>query len=588
MSRQLILDGMAEPLGQLGFEAMELTGPARELGSRGSRRASLDEGLSHASAAVLAGVPRWWEEQARAVGLRGQWTVVHRTVDLAPIGNLGVDPADLSGLSPEDIAHLYVSGLPSATRSAHGRHYTPQRLADQLWQLAARQVGLSWSASALTTLVRDPACGAGMLLLPALRAHIAGSCDQQPELVLRRLPSVIEGTDLDQHAVWLANALLAAECLSVLVQIPEHRRERLPALARVGDGLTEPEMPAGIVVMNPPYGRVRLSPGERDRFDHLVRGHANLYGLFLGLHVEHLTDDGVLAAVVPTSFTSGAYFTNLRRHLATTAPLCDLAFVADRSGVFGSVLQETCLATFARSSQPGVSVARIAHELTRFANTAAVPPDRPWLLPRHPEDAPLALASARLPLTLGAAGWKASTGPLVWNRRKTDLYGRPGRGRVRVVWAADIRSGQVVMDSSRDDMRFLALTRDSDQRVMVLNAPAILVQRTTAPEQSRRLVTAVLTEATLSGNGGAVVVENHVNVVRPRMPNPLVSTRLLSRLLASRHLDRLMRCISGSVAVSAFELEALPLPDAATLQTWDSLSDADLNSALDQAYGALA
>lgn len=157
---------------------------------------------------------------------------------------------------------------------------------------------------------------------------------------------------------------------------------------------------------------------------------------------------------------------------------------------------------------------------------------------------------------------------------------------MRVVWAADIRGGQVITDASRDGMRFFALTRDSDHRVMVLNEPAILVQRTTAPEQSRRLVTAELTAATLGAHAGAVVVENHINVVRPRTPAPLVSPELLSKLLASRHLDRIMRCISGSVAVSAFEVESLPLPDAATLRAWDSLSDDELLAALDQAYGA--
>lgn len=79
-----------------------------------------------------------------------------------------------------------------------------------------------------------------------------------------------------------------------------------------------------------------------------AQAHANLYGLFLAAAVENLDERGVIAAVVPTSFTSGLYFRNLRAVLAKTAPLTETAFAADRSGVFAGVLQETCLAMFSR------------------------------------------------------------------------------------------------------------------------------------------------------------------------------------------------------------------------------------------------
>jgi len=42
--------------------------------------------------------------------------------------------------------------------------------------------------------------------------------------------------------------------------------------------------------------------------------------------------------------------------------------------------------------------------------------------------------------------------------------------------------------------------------------------------------------------------------------DPKVLTAVLAALLNSAVVDQVFRCISGSVAVSAFELEALPLP----------------------------
>ncbi len=60
---------------------------------------------------------------------------------------------------------------------------------------------------------------------------------------------------------------------------------------------------------------------------------------------------------------------------------------------------------------------------------------------------------------------------------------------------------------------------------------------------------------------GAVIVENHLNMIKPiANRKPKVSPSTVSALLNSAIVDEAFRCISGSVAVSAFELEALPLP----------------------------
>jgi adenine-specific DNA-methyltransferase len=87
------------------------------------------------------------------------------------------------------------------------------------------------------------------------------------------------------------------------------------------------------------------------------------------------------------------------------------------------------------------------------------------------------------------------------------------------------------------------------------------LQRTTSLEQSRRLVAAELPQAFIDENGGTVTVENHLNMVRP-IPGrkPLVSSRVIAALLNSETVDLIFRCINGSTAVSAYELESMPLP----------------------------
>lgn len=398
------------------------------------------------------------------------------------------------------------------------------------------------------------------------------------------LPSLIEGVDADPAAVWVANVVLAAEMLPTLARLPESRRKPLPALAVVGDGLRRPERLARVVVMNPPYGRVRLSASERAEFDYVLYGHANMYGLFMAAAAGSLDEVGVLAALTPTSFMSGRYFTRLRAYLGKVAGMSAVAFVEDRSGVFTSVLQETCLATFERRRRQKTRVSSLGSAETKVATVKVQRREDPWLLPRRSDDASVAGAASLMTESLGSLGWRASTGPLVWNRRAQDLYPNWGRNRSCVIWAADLDGGGLHRDPARDSMRYLALTKRSDARVMVLDRPAVLVQRTTAPEQTRRVVAAHLSQQAIEERHGRVTVENHVNVLRPTVPDPVLTVEALTRVLSTRTLDQVVRSISGSVALSAYELESIPLPEADVVREWNNLEGDELEAAVAAAY----
>jgi adenine-specific DNA-methyltransferase len=564
---------------------------ARELGARGSRAkaAGADPAgvPSSAAADVLASVSGWWAARAAAFGLSGPWTKVTAAVDApAPLGLLerakspSVDTAALDGHS---LGLAYVEALESGVRARHGRHYTPADLADRVWASTREAFGWGKAFRPLPGLVRDPAAGAGALLLPPLREHLAASHDTDPSLVLASLPQLVEGFDADPHAAWLGSVILAAELLPLLRAQPERMRRALPGLIRVGDGLAD-AIPARAVLMNPPYGRVRLAAPDRERFGHLISGHANLYGLFLGHALDTLDGDGVLTALTPTSFTAGRYSMALRGHLTARSALRSMTFVQNRNGVFSGVLQETCIATFVRGTRPRLTRISVANGTVR--PIARVPVQRtssPWVLPRRVEDAPVAAAAALLPCTLTDLGWRASTGPLVWNRRTDDLFARKGRDRYPVLWGADVSTGAVIKHQSRRALRWLATTSDRDRATMVQNEPAVLVQRTTAPEQTRRLVVADLSPDVLDGWGGGVVVENHVNVLRP-VGEPAVPRVTLARVLATPTLDRVMRSIAGSVAVSAYELTALRFPSAQRVAAWGDLDDGALEAAVADAY----
>ena len=66
-------------------------------------------------------------------------------------------------------------------------------------------------------------------------------------------------------------------------------------------------------------------------------------------------------------------------------------------------------------------------------------------------------------------------------------------------------------------------------------------------------------------------MENHLNIIKPLDRKPKVTTAALSALLNSEVVDRLFRCMNGSVAVSAYELKSLPLPPPEDMKEIDRL-----------------
>ena len=82
-------------------------------------------------------------------------------------------------------------------------------------------------------------------------------------------------------------------------------------------------------------------------------------------------------------------------------------------------------------------------------------------------------------------------------------------------------------------------------------------------------MSAVIPQSFIEQTGG-VVVENHLNMVyASRKAN--VGPEALSVILNSAAADRAFRCISGSVAVSAYELEALPLPSVDQVKSIEAM-----------------
>ena len=175
-----------------------------------------------------------------------------------------------------------------------------------------------------------------------------------------------------------------------------------------------------------------------------------------------------------------------------------------------------------------------------------------------------------MPARLKDWGYKVSTGPLVWNRHKDQLRSHPAKSAYPLIWAEAIAGpGHFVFRAQKKNHEPYFELRPGDSW-LTIDEPCVLLQRTTAKEQSRRLIAAEL-PASFVRDHGWVVIENHLNMIRPLNGAPEISPAAVAALLNTEIVNDAFRCISGSVAVSAFELEALPLPSPEQGRTLDAL-----------------
>ena len=488
------------------------------------------------------------------------------------------------------IGVLYTSMMPGGMRTRNGAYYTPPALCEALLDMAT-EAGVDWRSAR----VLDPACGGGAFLAPvAQRMAESLSEGENARRVVDSIQRRLRGFELDPFAAWMSQVFLEV----TLDDLCHEAGTRLGPLVRVCDSLEQVPRGTGfdLVVGNPPYGRVRLPPELRAKFQRSLFGHANLYGVFTDLALRFARKGGAIAYVTPTSFLSGEYFKALRGLLGQEAPPVSIDFVARRKGVFADVLQETLLATY---KSGGTSRAGKVHFISptrdgSIVRTAAGPfnlpedPSQLWLMPRTEAQSELASRVDEMPGRLVDYGYTVKTGPLVWNRHKPSLRDRPGKGRYPLIWAESVRpDGVFSFRAEKRNHKPYFEPKDKETWV-VTKVPCVLLQRTTAKEQCRRLIAAEL-PTTFIVEHGAVVIENHLNMIKPLNGTPRVTPAAVAVLLNSDVVDQMFRCINGSVAVSAYELEALPLPLPEDLEEIERLveeraSRATLERAVNRLY----
>lgn len=463
------------------------------------------------------------------------------------------------------IGTVYTSVLPEITRAKGGIFYTPPALALRLIQMADN-AGVDWSVAKIL----DPACGGGAFLAPICVKIMDEMRGSTPTEVFKHIQANLRGWEIDPFAGWLSQVFVEVAIKDVLEQTGKSLKPIVTICNSLNNSVSDAQK-FDLVIGNPPFGKIKLTDEIKSRFQKSLYGHPNLYGLFTHLALNLVRKSGVIAYLTPTSYLSGEYFKKLRQHLRVLSSPVELDFVSVRKGVFDEVLQETML-TILKAGQQKKSAVKINQLCVLPNNEISVTPvgafflpdsfDAPWIFPRMSEQKKSAKAMTKMSSRLVDWGYRVSTGPLVWNRHKSQLSNTPGKNTFPIIWAEAVTAnGTFILKPRKLNHSPYFQFKEGDEW-LVTNSPCILLQRTTSKEQSKRLIATTLPKSVCSTG---VVIENHLNMLVAVEKKPAVPLPVLCVFLNSRAVNEAFRTISGSVAISAYELESFPLPSVEKL-----------------------
>ena len=319
-----------------------------------------------------------------------------------------------------------------------------------------------------------------------------------------------------------------------------------------------------VVIANPPFFKLRKNDPRSIAHKHIVHGQPNIYGLFMAACAQLLADDGRYCFITPRSWTSGSYFSELRKYLFKYLYLEAVHLFKDREAVFtNDRVQQEMMITCAtvKTSQDDVMVSsssgiadlgNVTFTLVPIANVIANKKCRSVNLPL----ASSACSISNFQCTLETIGCRASTGKVVPFRATRWITSSASKNTVPLLWMRHVRRNEVVWPLKGD--REHIVCSEKSIKLLVHNQNYVLVRRFSPRDQEHWIMAAPLIENT---NKEYIGIENHVNYIHG-VGVALTKYEVigLAAYLNSRQVSLYFASRLGHTQINATDLNFLPVP----------------------------
>ncbi|GAV21074.1 adenine-specific DNA-methyltransferase [Mariprofundus micogutta] len=442
--------------------------------------------------------------------------------------------------------------LQAAEQKEMGQYMTPPSVARFMSQRCIPHAHKS------SLCVLDPAAGSGVLAAAAIEGLM--DCDTKPKnikLILCELDGRMIPT-LKKLANNLRNrAKLKGVSLTVSIK---HGDFLLSQMALSSKAI------ADVIIANPPYFKINASDERAEKHSYAVYGQPNIYGLFMAACAKLLKRNGKWCFITPRSWTNGAYFAAMRKHLFNNLHIEAMHTFESRTEHFtdDEILQEamiTWATTKAKSNQNVIvsSSAGLADLHNSQLNNMPLnqviddDDDQMLILPTHVNGIDLKAWGS----TLENYSLKVSTGPIVAFRADKFVRLRKSKQTVPFLWMQHIKHMAVQWPIKKKREHIVA--NAASAWMLVPNENMVVMRRFSPKEDERRVVAAPYIEGSLPG--AVIGLENHTNYIyRPGGNVTEAEAVGLAAYLNSRVVNQYLRAVAGNTQINATDLRRLPLP----------------------------
>jgi adenine-specific DNA-methyltransferase len=326
-----------------------------------------------------------------------------------------------------------------------------------------------------------------------------------------------------------------------------------------------------LIILNPPYNKVRKESAQAKAMEHVVRGQPNMYAFFMAVAADLLIPGGEMVAITPRSYFNGSYFNKFRKWFFDRMTARQIHMFESRKEAFraDNVLQENVILLLEKDGMPedivlSTSLGRDLHDVQEYraAYDEIIDNSKGDQIVRvatsHLEHEIVATLDA-LPHRFRSLGFEISTGPVVTFRTTEYLRKKASANTAPLLWMHNVRPFLTQFPPKNGKPTHIEVCEKS-MRLLVPAKRYVLLKRFTAKEEKRRLVAGIM-EASDSYSEW-VGLENHLNYVYRKGADLTKAEAFgLAAFFNSFLVDRYFRAISGNTQVNATEIRAMPTPD---------------------------